>query len=40
MQRVDATGSLLVAGSFVVLMESGDDVHGYSSFGGLGSDCP
>lgn len=34
-QRVDATGSFLVAGSFGGLMESGDDVHGYSSLLGL-----
>ena len=38
-ERVDATGASFHAGYLVSLMESGDDVHGYS-FGGGGSLCP
>ena len=34
MERIDATGASLRAGDLVSLVESGYDVHGYSSFGG------
>ena len=33
-ERVDATGASFDAGDLVSLVESGNDVHGYSSFGG------